>query len=391
MSEAGRQRIVVTGLGPLTAIGVGRVAFAEGLRAGHEGVGPIKSFDAAGFPQRIGGEVEGYGRLGRTTELCIAAARLALADAGLTAGEVKGAPVVLGTTDGEPLPVEALVEAAVRGGAVDASQLFGLQPADRLSLGVSRALGLGGEAVTLTTACAAGNYALGYALDILRSGDADVALCGGGDSFCRKTFAGFFRLGAVAPEHCAPFDRDRKGMIPAEGAGILVLETLERARARGARIYAELLGYGLTCDAAHMVAPNADSIVRCIRLAHADAGVSPQSVDYVCAHGTGTKLNDTTETAALRAVFGDAIPPVSSIKSMLGHTMGAASALGAIASCLALTEGFLPPTINFATPDPACALDCIPNVARAATPRVVQNHGFAFGGNNAVVLLGRAP
>lgn len=391
MTKPDRQRVVITGLGPLTAIGVGRDAFAAGLRAGREGVGPIASFDATGFPHAIGGEVEGYGRLGRTSELCVAAARLALADAGLKPDDCRGAPVVLGTTDGEPIPVETLIEAEVKGAEVDAKALFALQSADLLAVGVSRALRLAGEAVTLTTACAAGNYALGYALDILRAGEAQVALCGGGDSFCRKTFAGFVRLGAVAPEHCAPFDLGRKGMIPAEGAGVLVLETLERARARGARIHAEVLGYGLSCDATHMVAPDATSIARCIELAHADAGVDASSIGYVCAHGTGTKLNDATEAAALRAVFGAVLPPVSSIKSMLGHTMGAASALGAIASCLALAEGFLPPTINFKTPDPACDFDCVPNMARTAAPRVVQNHGFAFGGNNAVVVLGRAP
>jgi len=230
---------------------------------------------------------------------------------------------------------------------------------------------------------------LGQGLDALRDGEADVALCGGTDALSRKTFAGFYRLGAMSPDVCRPFDADRKGMIVAEGAGMLVLEPLGAALVRGARILAEVLGYGLSCDAHHPTAPDRDGVVRAVRAAHRDAGVSGADVDYVSAHGTGTKANDIVETAALREVFGADLPPVSALKSMLGHTLGAASALGTIACVLAMTEGFLPPTINHRTTDPECDVDCVPNVAVAARPRVTQNNGMAFGGNNAVVVLGR--
>jgi 3-oxoacyl-[acyl-carrier-protein] synthase II len=212
---------------------------------------------------------------------------------------------------------------------------------------------------------------------------------GGADSVCRWVHAGFFRLGTLAKDACSPFDRNRSGILTAEGGAALLLETLDHALARGARPYAEVLGYGLNCDANHMVAPNACSIAACMRLALGQAHIRPSDVDYICAHGTGTPSNDSVEFQAIHAVFGEDTPPVSSIKSMLGHTMGAASGFGAIASCLAITEGFLPPTINWVTADPEMVgLDTVPNQARRATVRIVQNNGFAFGGNNAIVILG---
>jgi 3-oxoacyl-[acyl-carrier-protein] synthase II len=171
---------------------------------------------------------------------------------------------------------------------------------------------------------------------------------------------------------------------------MLLLETLEGARARGARVYAEVLGYGLSCDAGHPVAPDCGRIATCMRRAHHNAGIDPAEVDYVCAHGTGTLVNDAVEARAIREVFGEHVPPTSSLKSMLGHTMGAASALGAVACALALSDGFMPPTINSEQPDPECNLDCVPNEARTASLRVVQNNAFAFGGNNAIVVFRRA-
>jgi 3-oxoacyl-[acyl-carrier-protein] synthase II len=209
---------------------------------------------------------------------------------------------------------------------------------------------------------------------------------------CRKTFVGFYRLGTIAPEHCQPFDVNRKGILTGEGAGVVVLESLDSALARGARIYAEVLGGALNCDAYHPVAPNEDSVARCISAALADAGVKAGDVDLISAHGTGTKANDVTETAAIRQVYGEQPPPTVSLKSMLGHTMGAASALGVIAAALALTHGFIPPTINHVETDPACGgIDCVPNEAVEAELNVVQNNGLAFGGNNAVIVLGRRP
>jgi 3-oxoacyl-[acyl-carrier-protein] synthase II len=214
-------------------------------------------------------------------------------------------------------------------------------------------------------------------------------LCGGADAMSRKSFSGFYRLGAIAPEVCQPFDRNRKGILTGEGAGMLLLESLESALQRGAPIHAEVLGYGLTCDANHPVAPDQKSIATCMRVAHQNAGIRPGDVDYISAHGTGTQANDQTETAAIREVFGSAPPPTSSIKSMLGHTMGAASALSSIACVLAMKEGFIPPTINHVEDDPNCLIDCVPNQARPADLRIVQNNAFAFFGNNAIVIYKR--
>jgi 3-oxoacyl-[acyl-carrier-protein] synthase II len=241
-------------------------------------------------------------------------------------------------------------------------------------------------------ACSASNFALGYAYDLIVSGEADLMVAGGADAVNRSTHAGFLQLGALAMDVCRPFDVDRSGILTGEGGVALLLEPYDVAEARGARIYAELLGYGANCDAKHMVNPDADSIAACIRLAHESAGVSPDDVDYVCAHGTGTPTNDATEVAAMREVFPGRLPPISSIKSIIGHTMGAASGFGAAICCKALEEGFLPPTANLRTLDPALGpgVDPVPGVARPASPRVVQNHGFAFGGNNAITMFGRA-
>ncbi|MEM8930399.1 MAG: beta-ketoacyl-[acyl-carrier-protein] synthase family protein, partial [Acidobacteriota bacterium] len=220
---------------------------------------------------------------------------------------------------------------------------------------------------------------------------ADVMLAGGADAFSRITYTGFARLGAIAPELCQPFDRNRRGMVPGEGAGVLVLEPLDRALARGARIYAEVAGYGLSCDAHHMTAalPDGTGAARAMISAMRHAGVTPDDVDYVSAHGTGTPTNDTLETRAMEKAFGDAArrTPVSSIKSMLGHTMGAASAIEAAVCALAVAEGIVPPTINFREPDPECAIDCVPNAARELSAAVVMNNAAAFGGNNASVIF----
>ena len=204
-------------------------------------------------------------------------------------------------------------------------------------------------------------------------------------------FTGFNRLLAVAPERCQPFDRNRKGMMVGEGAALLVLERREDAVARGAMIYAEILGYGLTCDAHHMTIPHVDGATRVMRRALDDAGLRPTDVDYISAHGTGTPANDRTECQAIREVFGDHTDqlPVSSIKSMLGHAMGAASALEAVACVLAIHNDLLPPTINVETPDPECLVDCVPNVSRAHRVDIALNNSFAFGGNNACVVFSK--
>lgn len=396
-------RVVITGLGPVSSIGIGVAEFCSALLAGRSGISRIESFDPAGFPHVHAGEVRGFhadrfvqrldtARWGRSSLLAAAAARLAVQDAGLDPEAVPPgrAGAVIGTTSGESQVVEGLTAQLVDGGWTALSRdLIGQVPAGRLASAVSAELGFTGESVTVCTACSASNYAIGYAYDSLALGEADVMIAGGADSVCRWAHAGFYRLGALTERACAPFDRDRSGILTGEGGAALVLETLDHAAARGARPYAEVLGYGLNCDARHMVSPDAASIAACMRLAHRNAGVSPADIDYISAHGTGTPANDAVEGQAILEVFGPAPPPVSSTKSMLGHTMGAASGFGAIASTLAIDRGVLPPTINWAHPDPALpGLDPVPNTARPARVGIVQNDGFAFGGNNAIVIIG---
>ncbi|MFF1478052.1 beta-ketoacyl-[acyl-carrier-protein] synthase family protein [Streptomyces sp. NPDC058301] len=401
---ATRRRVVITGMGAISCIGSGTAGFAAGLREGRNGAKPITAFDTTGFAHSTACEITdtdpaGWLRvvpaeeLGRAAQFAAAASRMAVQDAGLDEDAVRGrrALVSMGTSDGESRDLDHLVGLQVaRGpGCVDPVVVRRASPA-RLSAGVARELGLEDvEAVTVPTACAAGNYAIGYGYDSISAGDVDLALCGGADALCRKTFTGFYRLGTVSPEVCRPFDRGREGLLVGEGSGVLLMESLESALARGARVHAEVLGYGLSCDARHPVAPDQDSIARAIWAAHRHAGVTPADVDLISAHGTGTRANDVTEVGAIRQVFGKSTPRTVSIKSMIGHTMGAASALAAVACAIALRHGFIPPTINHVDTDPECAVDCVPNEAVEAELRVVENHGLAFGGNNAVLILGR--
>ncbi|MCA2215101.1 beta-ketoacyl-[acyl-carrier-protein] synthase family protein [Jidongwangia harbinensis] len=400
------RRVVVTGIGVVSSIGIGVDDFLAGLRSGRSGAGPITSFDTTGFEYANACEVRGFdpaaaieasdpARLGRTGQFATSAARMALRDSSMGIDELRSrrSVVSVGTTNGEGSDFDDLTAQQLsRGPAGLDEQVAARVNAGRLSAGVAAEFGLTDvEAISIPTACAAGNYAIGYGFDALRAGDAEVAICGGADSLDRKTFAGFYRLGTIAPEVCQPFDLDRKGILTGEGAAMLCMESLDSALARGAHIYAEVLGFGLSCDAHHAVAPEADGLVRCMRLAHEDAGLKPDQVDFISAHGTGTRANDVTEAAAIRRLFGDRPPPTISIKSMVGHSMGAASAVAAAACALAIDREFIPPTIHHRQTDPEVGLDCVPNVARPARPRVVQNNALAFGGNNAVLLLGHYP
>ncbi|WP_275562044.1 beta-ketoacyl-[acyl-carrier-protein] synthase family protein [Streptomyces sp. 5-6(2022)] len=405
MRSEAPHRVVVTGMGAISSIGIGTADFSTGLRSGRSAVRPITAFDTGGFAHAMGCEVTGFApedhirnvplhTLGRAGQLSVSAARMAVEDAGVEEADLRARRglTAIGTTDGEARDMDRLVETELAKGPEAMDPVVAERvTAGRLSSAVARELGLRSvEAVTLPTACAAGNYAIGYGYDAISSGDVDYALCGGADALCRKTFTGFYRIGTIAPEKCRPFDKDRQGILTGEGAGVLVLENLESARARGARIHAEVLGFALNCDAHHPVAPDEDSVADCMRLALENAGVGPGDVDFISAHGTGTRANDVTEAAAVRRVFGaDTAPRTISMKSMLGHSMGAASALASIGCVLAIVEGFIPPTINHVETDPECGLDCVPNEAVAARPRVVQNNGLAFGGNNAVLILGK--
>ncbi len=398
-------RVVVTGLGMVTPVGVGRAAAWEALLAGRCGVGPVRSFDASRHSACRGAEIHEFeprpffrrlepDSVGRASQLAVAAARLALADAGMEAEELDPlrSGVALGTTSGEPREVERLDDRLLADEQGPAGGDFlARYPCHVLPEVVAAELGLAGLNVMIPAACAAGNYAIAFAFDALRRGRADLMLAGGADCFSRITYTGFARLGAIAPERCQPFDRNRQGMIPGEGAAVLVLEPLAAARRRGARVWAEVAGYGLSCDAHHMTAahPEGDGAARAMTAALHSSRLEADRVSYVSAHGTGTPTNDRIESRAVRRVFGERASklPVSSIKSMIGHTMGAASAIEAAVCALAVAEDRVPPTIHYEEPDPECELDCVPNQAREHRVEVAMSNAYAFGGNNASLVL----
>lgn len=400
-----RPRVVVTGLGVVSSIGIGWRAFWDSLLAGRSGISEITAFDTTDFPTHRGGQVKEFQpeqcipvqrlkRYNRASQFAIAAAKMALRDADLDSGALPDGRVgvVVGTTMAEAQAIEAMDTTWVEHDAESVHpRLVPQYPANVIGANVSSELNLRGPNLLIATACAAGNYALSYAFDLLRLRKIDVAIAGGADAFSRIAFMGFNRLLAVAPERCQPFDKNRKGMMVGEGAGILVLERLEDAKARNAKMYAELLGYGVSCDANHMTIPDTDGVRRVMENALRDASLSPADVGYINAHGTGTQANDKNECAAIHAVFASHADhiPVSSSKSMIGHTMGAASALEAIACVLAVSNDRIPPTINFEEPDPECDVDCVPNTSRSQSVRVTLNNSFAFGGNNACLVFGK--
>jgi 3-oxoacyl-[acyl-carrier-protein] synthase II len=398
-------KVVVTGIGMVTSIGTGRRQFWDALLAGRSGVGPVRSFDTSRYNVHLGAEIQDFrpsdyvqklevSAIGRSSQLAIAAAKLALADGSLDLADVdlERAGVCAGTTSGEPHFIERFDDHYVNGDLEKVGQQFITRyPCHVVPCHVAQELGFCGETMMIPTACAAGNYAVAHAHDLLRTGRASIMLAGGADSFSRITYTGFARLGAIAPEVCQPFDRNRRGMVPGEGAAMLLLEREPDAVARGARIYCEVAGYGLSCDAHHMTAahPQGEGAARAIRTALQKSGVVPEEVSYISAHGTGTPTNDRLETIAVKATFGKKAYqiPISSIKSMIGHTMGAASAIEATVCALAITEGRIPPTMNWSAPDPECDLDYVPNAARECKVRIAMNNAYAFGGNNSSVIF----
>ena len=399
------KRVVITGIGVISPIGAGKDVFWSALLEGKSGIRPVSAFDTSAFPVHLGAEVQHFDprdhvkrqnpdSMGRASQMAVGAARMAIADArvDLDAMNRSRVGVALGTTSGESLFVELYNDMKKRGETPPA-QVFGRYPSHVVPAHVATEFGLRGPTVMIPNACAAGNYAIGYAFDQIRSGRVDMMLAGGADAFSRTSYMGFARLGAIAPERCQPFDKNRKGMVPGEGAAGLVLEPLEAAQARKATIYAEVLGYGVSCDAHHMTAahPQADGAIRAMAAALSQSGLTTGDIDYISAHGTGTPTNDRLESLAVRTLFGDRVPlvPISSIKSMLGHTMGAASVIEALACALALQTGWIPPTINHEESDPECGLDVVPNYARRTNPKVALNNAYAFGGNNASLCLAR--
>jgi 3-oxoacyl-[acyl-carrier-protein] synthase II len=400
------QRIVITGLGVLSPIGNGYHEFWQKLINGTVGTGPIQAFDTSMFEAHIGGEVQHFDpakyfqvlppeTCGRTTQLGVAAARMAVDDA-----EVLGAGynrerigVCMGTTMGNASIVEDKNSRRIQGDPELAAPLVSHYVETYITAAIAQELAVEGPCHVIPTACAAGNYAIGWGMDMIRDGLVDVAIVGGTDALSRGCFAVFHRLGGIADEVCQPFDLNRTGMLVSEGAGALVLEDYDKAIARGAKIYAELLGYGLACDAHHPTAPHPDGVGAQASMQYAlqEANLIPDAISYISAHGTGTHANDSSESLAVRKVFGTKADqlPVSSIKSMLGHTMGAASAIEAVACALTICSGVIPPTVNYRDNDPECLQEVVPNQARECPVEVVMSNSFAFGGNIATIVMKR--
>ncbi len=403
------RRVVVTGLGVVSPLGIGIDTLWDQLTHGVSGVRRITKFDASGLPSQIAGEVTGFDpetylprrdvvRTDTFIHFALTAAQQALTDAKLapSAGDPRmgvsigtgmgGVPLLLTTYDG-------LLREQMRG--VNPYAMPGFLP--NMAAGwVSMRVGARGPIACATTACAAGAQAIGDASRIIERGDADVMIAGGAEALITPlVIACFSALRALSTRNDAPaeasrpFDKDRDGFVLSEGAGMIVLEELERARRRGSHIYAELAGYGITSDAHHPTAPSVHGPARAMTLALADAQVDPEQVDYINAHGTSTPHNDLNETRAIKHVFGAHAYrlAVSSTKSMMGHLLGAAGAVEAVVSVLALERGMLPPTINYASPDPECDLDYVPNQARYCKIGIAMSNSFAFGGVNTSLVF----
>ena len=398
------ERVVITGLGTVNAIAKNTADFYSALTQGRCGIGPVDLFDTTEYRTHTGGQVANFQardlipksysikRMSRSDQMALAAAIEALTDAGIL-----------------PLSDELKLETGViigggAGGMLECEPVYAqyLQHAEKISAysrfasfccassadHIADRFGLMGQKTTFMTACSSGATAIGYARDLIQSKQMPVVICGGAEPLCRVTYAAFNALQAVDPEYCKPFDKNRQGMSLGEGAGVMILESLSHARKRGAAIYAEVLGYGVSCDAHHMTSPDPDAggAILSMQAALADAGVTVRQIDYINAHGTATPANDAMETKGIKAVFGERARsiPVSSTKAMTGHTLGAAGAIEAVVSTLAIHHAFIPPTIHHETPDPECDLDCVDDGPRDADIRIVLSNSFAFGGNNTV-------
>lgn len=403
-----RERVVITGLGTVNALAKNIADFSRALQRGLCGIGPLTLFDTARFQTHTGAEVKNFSppsiiprsflkRMSRADVLTFAATQEALFDASLipfpdSLREDTG--VVLGAGSGGKLEGESFFRDYIetKGRNARFSILSSLCPAASADH-ISAHFGLMGPKTTFMTACSSGATAIGFARDLIERRAATVVIAGGVEPLCRTTYASFNVLQAVDPEHCKPFDRNRRGLSLGEAAAIVVLESLDHAKERGATIHGEILGYGISCDAYHMTAPDSEAsgAARCMEAALADAGIPAGSVDYINAHGTATPANDAMETRAVKKVFGPHAyrMPISSTKSMTGHTLGASGALEAIISILSIRERFIPPTIHLYDPDPECDLDYVSSGARESSPDIALSNSFAFGGNNTSLILGR--
>jgi nodulation protein E len=401
---SGVHRVVVTGLGAITPLGHTVAAYWENLKQGTSGLGPIMYAQGREeLTQKVAGEVKDFdplkyfqdrelSTLDRFSQFALVAAREAVEHSGI----VFDRPLSLRTATiiGTGVGGQNTLDDSFRRLYVEKKQrLFPLSiprlMANAPSSQISMHHGLRGPAFVVASACASGTHAIGLAFHMVRSGMVDCAVTGGTEACVSfGTLRGWEAMRVMAPDACRPFSKDRKGLILGEGAAVLVLETLERARERGAQIFGEIAGFGMTADAADLTAPDIDGMSRAMQEAMADAKLAPHDIQYVNAHGTGTAANDATETQALHKVFGEHARKlaISSTKSMVGHALGAAGALELVASLLAVRDGIAPPTIGYLGPDPACDLDYVPNQARMLNINAAMSNSFAFGGLNAVLV-----
>ena len=407
-----KKRAVVTGLGLVTPVGIGVLESWEALCRGKSGIGPITRFDAGGYKTRIAGEVKGFKpedfvpqkmirRLDVFIHYALAAARMAFEQSRLqiTPELAPWVGVITGSGLGGLRTIEETHKILLSRGPDRISPFFIPMIIANMAPGqIAIEFGAKGPNLSLETACAAGAHAIGDSFKLIQRGAAKVMFCGGVESVITPlAVGGFNAMRALStrndePEKASrPFDRDRDGFVIGEGSGIMLLEDLEFALERGASILGEIVGYGLTGDAYHMTAPSpdGDGAIRCLQMALDDAGLAPQEVQYINAHGTSTDLNDAAETMAIKAVFREhaARLAVSSTKSMIGHLLGGAGGVEAVISVLALRHGMIPPTINYENPDPDCDLDYVPNQARKADLSCVLSNSFGFGGTNAVLIF----
>jgi len=409
-----KRRVVVTGIGLVTPCGIGTDNVWNNILSGKSGIGPITRFDVDRFDTKIAGEVKDFNpedyvqpkevkKMDLFIHYALAAAQIAMKDAGLDIGkeDSERVGVVVGTGLGGLPTIEKYHSVLLERGPGRITPFFiPMLIANEAPGHIAIQHGIKGPNLCIVTACATGAHSIGEACRIIQYGDADAMVAGGSEAnLTPLTVGGFNAMKALSTRNSdpskasRPFERDRDGFVVAEGSGIVILEELEHAKKRGAKIYAEMAGYGYNGDAYHITAPcpNGDGFIRCIRMALKDAQLSPDDVDYINAHGTSTKLNDYIETLAIKEVFKEKAYkiPVSSTKSMTGHLLGAAGAIEAIFSVLSIRDQVCPPTINYESPDPECDLDYVPNIARNRAINVVMSNAFGFGGTNSTLVLRR--
>lgn len=404
-------RIVITGLGTYNPLGHDPDTTWTAVSRSESGIGPITHFDASDYKTQIAGEVKAFDpvalfgrkearRMARVTQLALAAANQAITNADLNGVNKERVGVIIGSGMGNLDPIVENVNTLNEKGNGRVSPFFvPMMLVDTPAALVSIEHGFTGPNMFVAAACATGNNAIGEAARIIQRGEADVMVAGGAEAcILPLAMAGFSVMGALSSHNgdptraLRPFDQTRDGFVASEGSAVLILESLDHAQTRGAHIYGELLGYGTSADAYHISMPAAGGVgaAKSMRNALHDAGLRPDQIDYINAHGTGTQLNDKAETAAIKTIFGDYAYrlPVSSTKSMHGHLLGAAGALEAIICLQSMAHALLPPTRNYTTPDPTCDLDYVPNEARPASLRTVMSNGFGLGGHNATIILG---